>query len=78
MLALALASVVVFFAASGSASADSVADFFKGKQVIGYVPGGGYDQYARTLARHLSRPVNPTFVPTNKPGAGSRVAANVG
>ncbi len=70
-----------FFAASGSASADSVADFYKGKQiklVIGNGPGGGYDQYARTLARHLTRHVNPTFVPTNKPGAGSRVAANVG
>ncbi|MGA1207899.1 MAG: Bug family tripartite tricarboxylate transporter substrate binding protein [Litorivicinaceae bacterium] len=54
----------------------SVADFYKGKTVelyIGYDPGGGYDTYARLLARHIGKhiPGNPDVVPKNMPGAGS-------
>jgi tripartite-type tricarboxylate transporter receptor subunit TctC len=57
------------------------ANFFAGKSVqlvIGFDVGGGYDLYARTVARHLSKHIagNPTFVPQNMPGAGSRTAAN--
>jgi tripartite-type tricarboxylate transporter receptor subunit TctC len=36
------------------AAADEVADFYKGKNVslfVGYPPGGGYDVYARLVAR---------------------------
>ena len=63
------------------AHAQSVADFYKGKNVellIGYSGGGGYDVYARLLARHLGRhiPGNPTIVARNMPGAGSLVLAN--
>ena len=63
------------------ASADSVADFFRGKVVtlyVGYSVGGGYDLYARTLSRHMGRniPGNPQFVVKNRPGAGSLVLAN--
>ena len=59
----------------------SPADFYKGKNVdlyIGYSAGGGYDVYARSLARHMGRfiPGNPTIVPKNMPGAGSLVLAN--
>src|ERR1700754_4486717 len=54
----------------------SAADFYAGKSVdlmIGAPPGGGYDVYARALARHYGRhiPGNPTIVPKNMPGAGS-------
>jgi tripartite-type tricarboxylate transporter receptor subunit TctC len=61
--------------------AQSVDDFYKGKTVellIGYSGGGGYDVYARLLARHMARhiPGNPTIVPRNMPGAGSLVLAN--
>jgi tripartite-type tricarboxylate transporter receptor subunit TctC len=54
--------------------------FYKGKTIdfiIGSNPGGGYDIYARTLARHLPRhiPGNPDIVPKNMPGAGSAKAA---
>ena len=61
--------------------AQSAADFYKGKNVdlyIGYSAGGGYDVYARSLARHMGRfiPGNPTIVPKNMPGAGSLVLAN--
>jgi tripartite-type tricarboxylate transporter receptor subunit TctC len=54
-------------------------DFFKGKTVtlvVGYSAGGGYDQYARALARHLGRaiPGNPTVLVQNMPGAASLTA----
>jgi tripartite-type tricarboxylate transporter receptor subunit TctC len=54
---------------------------FKGQTIsieIGYGPGGGYDTYARALARHYGRfiPGNPAVVPKNMPGAGSLRAAN--
>jgi len=46
--------------------------------VIGFSVGGGYDAYARILARHMGEhiPGKPTLVPRNMTGAGSRVAAN--
>jgi tripartite-type tricarboxylate transporter receptor subunit TctC len=49
------------------ACADAVADFYKGRTInliVGYGPGGGYDLFARLLARHLGRhvPGNPTVV----------------
>jgi tripartite-type tricarboxylate transporter receptor subunit TctC len=52
------------------------ADFYAGKTIdfeVGADVGGGYDIYARTLARHMSRhiPGNPTIVVKNMPGAGS-------
>jgi tripartite-type tricarboxylate transporter receptor subunit TctC len=56
-------------------------DFYKGKTVsivIGYSVGGGYDAYARLLARHLGKhiPGNPSLVAQNMTGAGSLKAAN--
>jgi tripartite-type tricarboxylate transporter receptor subunit TctC len=64
-----------------SAHAQSVADFYKGKTItlaIGFSSGGGYDLYARHLARHIGKhiPGNPTIVAQNMPGAGSLRAAN--
>ena len=61
--------------------ADSISDFYSGRQVqllIGFSPGGGYDAYARLLARHLGKhiPGNPVVVPQNMPGAGSLTLAN--
>jgi tripartite-type tricarboxylate transporter receptor subunit TctC len=59
---------------------DAVAQFYRGRQVnlyIGSTPGGGYDSYARLIARHLGEhiPGNPTIVPANMPGAGSNKLA---
>src|ERR1700742_5154773 len=64
-----------------SSWAQPVADFYRGKTVtltVGYSAGGGYDTYARILARHMGRhiPGNPTIVVQNAPGAGSMRAAN--
>jgi tripartite-type tricarboxylate transporter receptor subunit TctC len=46
--------------------------------IIGFGPGGGYDLWGRTVARHIGKhlPGNPTVVPQNMPGAGSYVAAS--
>jgi tripartite-type tricarboxylate transporter receptor subunit TctC len=57
------------------------ADFYAGKAIdllIGGDVGGGYDIYARVLARHLHRfiPGSPTIVTKNQPGAGSGRAAS--
>src|ERR1700720_4115316 len=65
----------------GSARADSVADSYRGKTIqiyVGYGAGGGYDAYARLIARHLGRhiPGQPAVVVQNMPGAGSLRAAN--
>jgi tripartite-type tricarboxylate transporter receptor subunit TctC len=62
-------------------AADSVADFYKGKQVefiISAAPGSSVDQWARLYARHLPRfvPGNPTFIPKNMPGGGHIIATN--
>src|SRR3979411_2936504 len=61
--------------------ADNVADFYRGRTVelyVGYSTGGGYDIYARMLARHMGRfiPSNPTLLPKNMEGAGSLRLAN--
>jgi tripartite-type tricarboxylate transporter receptor subunit TctC len=77
-LILAAAAVASLVA---PAHADDVADFYRGKRlslVIGYGSGGGYDLYARLLGRFIGAhiPGNPTIVPQNMPGAGSRGAAN--
>jgi tripartite-type tricarboxylate transporter receptor subunit TctC len=54
-------------------------EFYKGKTVtlvVGYSVGGGYDQYARALARHLGSriPGNPSVLVQNMPGAASLTA----
>ncbi|MPZ41637.1 MAG: hypothetical protein GEU95_27055 [Rhizobiales bacterium] len=54
-------------------------DYYAGKTidfVIGGNPGGGFDIYARALARHLPRHIagNPAIVAKNMPGAGSTKA----
>ena len=74
-----VAAAILALGAAGQAQ--SPADFYKGKNVdltIGYSAGGGYDVYARLLARHMGRfiPGNPAIVPKNMPGAGSLVLAN--
>jgi tripartite-type tricarboxylate transporter receptor subunit TctC len=63
----------------GPAAAQSVLPAGKTVQmIIGFGPGGGYDLWGRTVARHLGRhlPGSPTIVAQNMPGAGSYVAAN--
>lgn len=77
------AAVAGFMAAAVTATPDRAlsADFYKGKKLImliGTSPGGGYDRYGRLVGRHIGRflPGNPSVVPKNMPGAGSRSALN--
>ncbi len=63
------------------ASAQGVADFYKGKQlrlIVGSSVGGGYDLYSRALARHMVNhiPGNPTIIVQNQPAAGGILSAN--
>lgn len=81
LVVVASAVVVTTLASPMAVRADAVSDFYEGRQVrllIGYTAGGGYDTYARLLARHLGKhiPGNPTIVPQNMPGAGSLTLAN--
>lgn len=74
---LALASIM--FPSAGAALAQTPAEFYKGRNVnlvVGFTPGGGYDQYARVFARHYDRhiPGRPNVVVQNSPGAGSLTA----
>ena len=64
-----------------AARADPVADFYHGKDlrlIVSASVGGGYDIYARTVAKYLGRhlPGNPTIVPQNMPAGGGLAAAN--
>jgi tripartite-type tricarboxylate transporter receptor subunit TctC len=76
-----LIAVLALAALPNAARAQSVEEFYKGKSinlVIGFSVGGGYDLYARHLARHMGKhiPGKPTIVPQNMAGAGSLRAAN--
>jgi tripartite-type tricarboxylate transporter receptor subunit TctC len=74
--------LVGFFAFGASAQAqESVAEFYKGKQIrviVASAAGGGFDLYGRQIARHLGRhvPGNPSIVVQNMPGAGGLAAMN--
>jgi tripartite-type tricarboxylate transporter receptor subunit TctC len=81
LLSHAGAAALCLLAATASAQADAVSDFFKGKTlslIAGFPPGGGYDTYVRVLARHFGRFIagQPAVVASNMPGAGSLTAAN--
>ncbi len=77
----ALAATALAISCITPAAAQSVAEFYTGKQIImivGSTPGGGYDTQARLVARHIGRhvPGNPTVIVQNMPAAGSLAATN--
>jgi tripartite-type tricarboxylate transporter receptor subunit TctC len=77
--ALSLLLLGAVIGAQRSAAQSSV-PFYRGKTitiVVGTSAGGGYDSYARLLARHLGKhlPGEPSIVVSNMPGGGSEVAA---
>ena len=78
-LAHFLAMVICFLSGVGGAIAQE--PFYKGKTIriiVGFSAGGGYDAYARLIARHMVRhiPGSPTIVVENMGGAGSLISAN--
>jgi tripartite-type tricarboxylate transporter receptor subunit TctC len=77
LVAKTLVALVVFCA--GQALAQD--PFYNAKTIkiiVGFSAGGGYDTYARLIARHMTRHIqgNPTIVVDNMPGAGSLISAN--
>jgi tripartite-type tricarboxylate transporter receptor subunit TctC len=75
------AGLLAGFIAFAPAAAQTPAGVFAGRTInliIGFGPGGGYDLWARIVARHIGRhlPGNPTVTPQNMEGAGSYRAAN--
>jgi tripartite-type tricarboxylate transporter receptor subunit TctC len=79
LLAGALAALITGLPAAGSTQ--DAQNFYRNKQLtmlIASGAGGGYDAYARTLARYLPKHIsgNPVIVPKNVPGAGGLIAAN--
>ena len=79
-VALAL-GVAAGIAAAAPAGAQSVEQFYQGKQVkmlIGGGAGGTYDTFARIVVRHMGShiPGQPHIIPQNLPGAGGIAAAS--
>ena len=80
-LGLVGAIAIACLAHAPPAQAQSVEEFYRGRQVqllIGFPVSNAYDTYGRAVARHLGKhiPGSPTVIPVNRPGAGSLTAAN--
>ncbi len=78
---MSAAIVLALFAAAPRASADPVADFYKGQRItiiVGSETGGDYDVWARMIARYMGKyiPGHPSFLVQNMPGAGGIRASN--
>ena len=72
-------TVAVWFSLAAPVCAQE--PFFKGKTmriIVGFAAGGGYDLYARTIARHMGKqiPGNPIIIVENMVGAGGLILAN--
>ena len=75
----AIAIMFLWWMIAGQAFAQE--SFFKGKTmriIVGGPPGGGFDTYARMIARVMPKhiPGAPTILVDNMPGAGMMIAAN--
>jgi tripartite-type tricarboxylate transporter receptor subunit TctC len=75
-----LLSALLILPTGSPAAAQSVAEFYKGKQIeyiIAAETGSIYDTWGRMLSRYMPTyvPGNPAFVAKNMPGAGHIRAA---
>jgi tripartite-type tricarboxylate transporter receptor subunit TctC len=80
MTGLCFAGAILTLLQPATANAQSVEEFYKGRQInmlIGGGAGGGYDVYYRALARHLGKhiPGRPSIIPRNQPAASGLAAA---
>ena len=76
-------SVALFFTSLTACCSFSQAQstFYQGKTiktVVGYLPGDGFDVWARILSAHFGKHIagHPEFIVQNMPGASSMIAAN--
>ena len=79
-LAVLAATLLVILGVSSSAwAAADAASFYQGKTVrivVGFNPGGGYDEYARMIAPKLEERLGATVIVENQPGGGGLLALN--
>ena len=80
-IGLFLVPILSFALLATAALASSVEEFYNGKTIrliVGAPAGGGYDAYARLIARRLSEyvPGKPSIVVQNMPGAAMLISAN--
>lgn len=78
---LILISLYLFIPPCLSTPSSAQEPFYKGKTIriiVATAPGGGYDLYTRTLARHFGGhiPGNPVVIVDNMTGAGGLIATN--
>ena len=76
-----VAALPILIALGASAPAQSVEEFYRGKQVrfiIASAAGGDYDQWSRLIAKYLGKyiPGSPQVIPQNMPGGGQIIATN--
>jgi tripartite-type tricarboxylate transporter receptor subunit TctC len=76
-----LISALCLGAVAPAGAQEDVAAFYRGKQlrmVVGTGPGGGYDLFARAVARHIGNhiPGNPTLIVQNQGAASGLVMVN--
>lgn len=67
--------------AESNHAASPADEFYRGKViriVVGFSAGGGFDTFARTVARYMGKYIsgNPSIIVDNMPGAGSLIAVN--
>ena len=76
---IAATPIGLFFGAVGPVLAQQ--PFYQGKTIrliVSQSPGGGFDTYSRTIARHMFKHIagKPTIIVQNMPGAGNLIATN--
>jgi len=80
-LPIACCAIVPTLVAPALAIAETAPDFYRGKTITILVAsgaGGGYDFFARALAKHMGRHIlgNPTIIVQSMPGAGGARMVN--
>ncbi|MBI2209162.1 MAG: hypothetical protein HYU47_00970 [Deltaproteobacteria bacterium] len=80
-LGLLFVAICWFPVVANAAPSPAAEEFYRGKTIrfiVGFTAGGGFDVYARTIARHIGRhiPGKPTILVDNMAGAGSLISAN--
>jgi tripartite-type tricarboxylate transporter receptor subunit TctC len=70
---LALACAFALLLTPNSALAQSGTIRF----IVGLVPGGAVDPYARIIAEHMAKTLGQTIIVENKPGAGGNISAQL-
>src|SRR5512147_2418908 len=78
VLTLLTVLIELAFVANSPAHAQSFFECKTMRIIVGFAAGGGYDTYARIIARHMGKyiPGNPAIIVDNMIGAGSLISAN--